>query len=225
MTLPYSSLGHEQALPPAYKGPRGTILVALKRAGALTTRQLGEQLRLSANAIRHHLKELRTEGVIGFRREKRGVGAPTFAWHLNSSGESLFPQRYKEILTEVLERIAEQSGRQAVVAAFEGRFADLARKLQAELADAPKAKRMEAVLRSLSEGGYMAEWRDADGGLQLKEHNCAIRALAERFPEICTAEAKFLSEVLGATVERTAHQLDGCSSCEYRVKFHAEEAK
>jgi DeoR family suf operon transcriptional repressor len=225
MTLPLTPLGLEHALPPAYKGPRGTILVALKRAGALTTKQLGEQLRLSANAIRHHLKELRTEGVIGFRREKRGVGAPTFTWHLNSTGESLFPQRYKEILTEVLERIAEQSGRQAVVAAFEGRFADLARKLQAELADAPPAKRMDAVLRSLSEGGYMAEWREGDGGLQLKEHNCAIRALAERFPEICVAEKKFLTEVLGATVERTAHQLDGCSSCEYRVKFHAEEAK
>lgn len=224
MAIPFPSLALEQALPPAYKGPRGTILLALKRAGALTTRQLGEQLRLSANAIRHHLKELRTEGVIGFRREKRGVGAPTFAWHLNATGESLFPQRYKEILTEVLERIAEQSGRQAVVAAFESRFADLARKLQAELADAPRAKRMEVVLRALSEGGYMAEWLDEEGGLRLKEHNCAIRALADRFPEICVAEAKFLSEVLSATVERTAHQLDGCSSCEYRVHFHAEPA-
>ncbi len=224
MTLPFPSLGDEHALPPAYKGPRGTILVALKRAGALTTKQLGEQLRLSANAIRHHLKDLRTEGVIGFRREKRGVGAPTFTWHLNSTGESLFPQRYKEILTEVLERIAEQSGRQAVVAAFESRFADLARKLQAELADAPRARKMEVVLRALSEGGYMAEWLDEEGGLRLKEHNCAIRALAERFPEICVAESKFLSEVLSATVERTAHQLDGCSACEYRVHFHAEPA-
>lgn len=224
MTIPFTALAIEHALPPAYKGPRGTILVALKRAGALTTRQLGEQLRLSANAIRHHLKELRTEGVIGFRREKRGVGAPTFAWHLNAIGESLFPQRYKEILTEVLERIAEQSGRQAVVAAFESRFADLARKLQAELADAPRAKRMEVVLRALTEGGYMAEWLDEEGGLRLKEHNCAIRALADRFPEICEAESRFLSEVLSATVERTAHQLDGCSSCEYRVHFHAEAA-
>lgn len=214
----------EHPLPAAYKGPRGLILLAVKRAGALTTRDLGTQLGLSPNAIRHYLKELEAEGVIGFRREQRGVGAPTFAWHLKASGESLFPQRYKELLTEVLERVAEQAGRQAVVTAFEGRFADLARKLQAELADAPQARRMEVVLRALTEGGYMAEWRAGEGGLRLTEHNCAIRALAERFPEICVAEAKFLSEVLSATVERTAHMLEGCSSCEYQVRFHADES-
>ena len=97
-------------LPPAYKGPRGAILVALKRAGSLTARELGEQLGLSSNAIRHHLRELETDGVIAYRREQRGVGAPTYAWHLSPSGEALFPQRYKELLTEVLERVADTLG-------------------------------------------------------------------------------------------------------------------
>ena len=32
----------------------------------------------------------------------------------------------------------------------------------------------------------------------LTEHNCAIPAVAERFPEICAAEARFLADVLGA---------------------------
>ena len=206
-------------LPPAYRGPRGSILVALKRAGSLTARELGEQLHLSSNAIRHHLKELETEGVIGYRREQRGIGAPTFAWHLSAVGEALFPQRYKELLTEVLDRVAAQAGRQAVVAALETRFTDLARKLRAELADASPEERMEAVMRALVEGGYMAEWRDGEGGLKLTEHNCAIRALAERFPEICDAEAKFLGEVLAAAGERETHMLDGCTACEYRVRF------
>ncbi len=209
----------EHPLPPAYKGPRGAILVALKRTGSLTTRDLGERLGLSPNAIRHHLRELETEAVIAYRREQRGVGAPTYAWHLSQSGEALFPQRYKELMTEVLERVAEQAGRQAVVSAFENRFADLSRRLQAELAGAPPERRMDVVLRALQDGGYMAEWRNEEGGLCLTEHNCAIRALAERFPEICLAEAKFLSEVLGATVERTSHMLEGCASCEYRVRF------
>ena len=150
-----SEQANEQSLPPAYKGPRGLILVALKRVGSLTARELGNQLRLSSNAIRHHLKELETEGVIGYRREQRGVGAPTFAWYLSAAGEALFPQRYKEFLTEVLDRVAEQAGRQAVVSALETRFADLARKLRVELADAPPEKRMEGVMRALVEGGYL----------------------------------------------------------------------
>lgn len=206
-------------LPLARKGPRGAILVALKRSAALTAKDLGEQLGLSSNAIRHHLKELETEGVIGYRREQRGLGAPTFAWHLSPAGESLFPQRYRELLTEVLDRVAAQAGRQAVVTALETRFTDLTGKLRAELAGATPEQRMEAVTRTLVEGGYMAEWRDGEGGLRLTEHNCAIRALAEQFPEICEAEAKFLGEVLVAAVERETHMLDGCAACEYSVRF------
>lgn len=206
-------------LPLPYKGPRGAILVALKRSASLTAKDLGDQLGLSSNAIRHHLKELETEGVIGYRREQRGLGAPTFAWHLSPAGESLFPQRYRELLTEVLDRVAAQAGRQAVVAALETRFTDLALKLRAELVEATPTQRMQAVIRALVEGGYMAEWHEGEGGLRLTEHNCAIRALAERFPEICDAEARFLGEVLAAAVERESHMLDGCNACEYRVRF------
>jgi DeoR family suf operon transcriptional repressor len=209
----------EQPLLPAYKGPRSLILLALKRAGSLTAKELAEQLGLSLNATRHHLRELETEGVIGYRREQRGLGAPTFAWHLSPTGESLFPQRYRELLTEVLDRVAEQAGRHAVVAALETRFSDLAEKLRGELADAPPEKRMDVVLRALVDDGYMAEWHDGEGGLRLTEHNCAIRALAERFPEICEAEARFLEEALGASVRRETHVLDGCPACEYRVRF------
>ncbi len=220
MSAPVSEPVAEQLLPAAYKGTRGAVLVALKRAGALSSRGLGEQLGLSANAVRHHLRELESEGLIGYRTERRGVGAPTFAWHLEPSGEALFPQRYKEVLTEVLDCVAAQAGRQAVVDAIETRFVDLARSLRSELANASPLRRREVVLRALAEGGFMAEWHPELRGFRLTEHHCAIRAVAERFPEICAAEARFLQEVLGAAVERETHMLDGCTACEYKVHFH-----
>jgi DeoR family suf operon transcriptional repressor len=71
----------------------------------------------------------------------------------------------------------------------------------------------------LSEEGYMAEVTALAGSGTLTEHNCAIPAVAERFPEICAAEARFLADVLGAQVERREHMLDGCSACEYHVRF------
>ena len=219
MSAPVPEPVAEQLLPAAYKGTRGTVLVALKRAGALTSRGLGEQLGLSANAVRHHLRELESEGLIGYRRERHGVGAPTFAWHLAPSGEALFPQRYKEVLTEVLDCVAAQAGRQAVVDAIETRFVELASRLRPELANAPPSRRREVVGRALAEGGFMAEWHPEMQGFRLTEHHCAIRALAERFPEICAAEARFLKEVLGAEVERETHMLDGCIACEYMVHF------
>lgn len=209
----------EATLPASYRGPRGQLLLALKRAGSLTARELSSELGLSANAVRHHLRELEHAGVIAYRREQRGVGAPTFAWHLSPAGEALFPQRYKELVTEVLDRVAEQAGRAAVVAALGNRFDELSRRLRAELADAPPSRRMEVVMRALREGGFMAEWREGEQGVRLTEHHCAIRAVAERFPEVCEAEVRFLEAVLSAEVERQSHMLTGCPSCEYRVEF------
>src|SRR5438128_1819061 len=94
----------------AHKGPRGDILLELKRSQPLTAKELAQKLGVSPNAIRHHLKELEAEGLIAYGREQRGVGAPTFAFRLSAAGEELFPRRYEEALTEVLQRVSEKGG-------------------------------------------------------------------------------------------------------------------
>src|SRR2546429_4658236 len=111
----------------AHKGLRGQILLELKRAQPLTARDLAEKLRVSPNAIRHHLKELEAEQLIAYGREQRGVGAPTYAYRLSAEGESLFPRQYERALTDVLERLAEKAGREAAGAIFPEQYADLNR--------------------------------------------------------------------------------------------------
>jgi predicted ArsR family transcriptional regulator len=82
--------------------------------------------------------------------------------------------------------------------------------------------RARAVAALLTDAGYMAEWVEtADGGTLVARH-CAVRAAAERFPEACEAEARVLSALLGATVERRACIAGGCSACEYQVRFVAD---
>ena len=83
---------------------------------------------------------------------------------------------------------------------------------------------MAAVTRLLSDEGYMAEGTASGETGTLIEHNCAIQAVAQRFPEICAAEARFLAAALGAEVDRHEHILSGCSACEYRVRFSATDA-
>jgi DeoR family suf operon transcriptional repressor len=78
---------------------------------------------------------------------------------------------------------------------------------------------MAAVTRLLSDEGYMAEGTASAETGTLIEHNCAIQAVAQRFPEICAAEARFLAAALNAEVDRQGHILSGCSACEYRVRF------
>src|SRR2546426_9087035 len=91
-----------------HKGLRGDILLELKRSQPRTATELGATLGVSANAIRHHLKELVTESLITYGREQRGVGAPTYAYRLSPEGEAIFPKRYEETLTELLGRVAQK---------------------------------------------------------------------------------------------------------------------
>jgi hypothetical protein len=95
-----------------------------------------------------------------------------------------------------------------LIAALGDRDPDVRRKAALSLAKIRDLRAVDPLLAS------------AEGGT-LTEHNCAIRAVAERFPEICAAEERFLSAALGASVGLQAHVLDGCSACEYQVQFTA----
>ena len=58
------------------------------------------------------------------------MGAPAFAYRLSASGEALFPRRYEETLTALLDQVVEREGRAAAVALLEAYFAGLARRLR-----------------------------------------------------------------------------------------------
>ena len=205
--------------PFAHKGMRGQVLVALKHSQPLTAKDLADRLGVSPNAVRHHLKELEAEDLVVYGREQRGVGAPTFTYSLSGQGEALFPRAYEETLTGILERVSEKQGRDAAIGMFVEHYEALSRRLNAELEGVGPERRLEAVTRVMSDAGYMAEWDERGGRFHLAEHNCALRSVAERFPEICAAEERFLSRVLDAAVERHAHIVSGCNACEYSITF------
>jgi DeoR family suf operon transcriptional repressor len=201
-----------------HKGLRGDVLLELKRAQPLTAKELAETFGVSANAVRRHLKELEAEGLVDYRREQRGTGAPTYTYRLSLDGEALFPTHYGEALTDVLAYVAQQDGRDAVRALFAQRFRSHADRLRVELVDASLEARVAAVVELLSGQGFMAAWSVEADTLKLTEHNCAVRTVAEQFPEICAAEAEFLREVLQTDVQRDSYIPDGCNACLYSIQ-------
>lgn len=212
------------ASPLGYRGTRGQILVALKKSGALTIRELAAQFGVTPNALRRHLKELEVEGVVRYRREIRGVGGPVFTYSLTEAGEALFPRAYERALTEVLEMVRQQQGEDGVVALFRRRWEQIAEVARPELVQLPLEQRARRLAELLTSLGYMAEVSGGAGAPPtLTEHNCAIRLVAERFPEICAAEERFIADLLGVEVTRQAHIAKGANCCEYCVQGAATE--
>ncbi len=207
-------------LPAGFKGPRGAVVVELKRTPGLEAKELARRLGLSMNAIRHHLKELEAAGTVDWARNPSGrVGAPGHAYHLTAAGEALFPERYKETLTQLLEHLVATVGRPAAVQFIESQFESQAGRLAPALRNAGPPERMAIVAAARTAEGYMAEGAATFCCGSLTEHHCALRAVSERFPEICAAEERFLERTLGGTIERRQHLLSGDGACQYTVRF------
>ena len=210
-TLPTSLAG--------FRGIRGDVLIAVKRGQPITAKELGAEFGLTANALRRHLKELETEGLVRCAREVRGVGGPVLAYGLTEAGEALFPRAYDTTLTTLLDTVREQRGTDGVVELFRAQWERVASGAPAELASLPLGERAQLLAELLTSHGYMAEAGPTpNGDALIREHNCVLRAVAEKFPEVCVAEEKFLAEFLGAVVERRKHITSGASCCEYCVK-------
>ncbi len=207
-----------------HKGLRGRILLELKRDQPLTAAILAQRFDVSANAVRRHLKELESEGLVGHDREQRGQGAPAHLYRLTAEGEGIFPKQYEQALTDVLEFVAETKGREEVRRIFAERFRALGERLHRGLAGASLEERAQAVVEVLSSQGFMAEWSSDGDRLTIAEHNCAVQAVAQRFPEICQAEVEFLESVLQTDVERKAYIPRGCNACEYSMNVTAAGA-
>ena len=208
-----------------FRGLRAELLVALKKAARpLSAHELGERFGLTANALRRHLEQLESDELVRHRREVRGVGAPVFVYSLTEAGEALFPQGYASVLAAVLESVRETSGPEGVIALARRQWARLAEGASSRLAELPLHERAQLLAELRSSQGYMAEAIPpgpdgaVDGAPVLREYHCAIRDVAEQFPEICVAEQEFVERMLAVPVERTAHILSGCSCCEYVTK-------
>lgn len=160
--------------------------------------------------------------MVAYVREVRGVGGPVFAYRLTEAGERLFPSNYDVVLSQALETVRDRFGVDAVVEIFRQRWEAIAAQARPELEALPLAERTRRLAELLSSMGYMAEAQPG-GEVTLREHHCTIRALVDRFPEICAAEERFIGDVLGAAVTRQAHIAKGSNCCEYCITERGHE--
>ncbi len=214
----------ESAAPAGHRGPRGLVLLHLKRETGATVGELAEVLGYSLNAVRHHLKELEAEGVIGYDRTPQGVGAPAHTYRLTPKGHALFPDRYERTIVSLLDHLVATSGRDAAVALLEQQYHALAERLEVETRGVSDERRGEVVARVLDAEGYMATWAHASTEGLLTEHHCPHRLIAERFPEVCAAEERFLARVFAAPIERRSRIAGGCGTCSYVVALSGDDA-
>ncbi len=198
---------------------RDRVVRLLLEQGPATAAELGEQLRLSSAAIRRHLDALVTDGRVDSRdqavRGPRGRGRPAKVFALTEAGRETFPHTYDDLAATALRYLARLGGEQAVAAFAAERVAELESRCRTAMdgaGDDPIARR-EALAAALSAEGYAASASAIAGGGQLCQHHCPVAHVAAEFPQLCEAETKAISRLVGSHVQRLATIAHGDGVC------------
>ncbi len=199
---------------------RQRVLMALKRHGRLSVGELAERLEMTAMGVRRHLALLEQDDWVQHETARQGRGRPVHLYRLSQQAQEMFPRRYRQLASELLNYVALLDGPEHVETLFQQRAQRRLAQAQQRLQDKPSlAARVAELAAILDEDGYLAEWSALDDRtFDLREFNCAIHQVASDFPQACRSEIEFIRALLpDAAVERQQHIMNGAAFCGYCI--------
>ncbi len=150
--------------------------------------------------------------------DRDGRGRPRKIYRLTPSGDALFPRNYSELTNELLEYVADEDP-ELLNRIFDRRADRRLERARMRMRGLSFAERVAEIAKILDEDGYLADFTtEEDGTYLIREHNCAVLAVAERYRHACSTELGFLQALLpDADVTRIAHRIAGGHLCAYRI--------
>mgnify|MGYP006268754723 CR=1 FL=1 len=202
------------------------ILQYLLKRGQANAQELAETLDISPQAIRRHLKDLESEGLIIHKSMQAGMGRPQHFYQLSREGRDRFPNHYGEFAVSLLDTLAKTVGHDQVSSILKKQWERKAEEYRDRVGNGSLQERVAKLVEMRLSEGYMAEWYpiEPNGNIykqrfMLTEHNCAISNVAESFPSICGHELEMFAAVLpDCIVERTYWMINGEHRCGYMIQ-------
>lgn len=203
---------------------RDRVARSILEQGPSTAAELAERLALTPAAVRRHLAALIDSGHLEARDQRvygqRGRGRPAKVFCLTDAGRSDFYQAYDRLAISALEFLRAEGGEQAVNAFADQVMEEVRRRFTAEGAD--YASPADALAEVLNEQGYVATLKPVASGTQLCQYHCPVAHVARAFPELCAAETRVFSELLGSHVQRLATIAHGDGVCTTHIPHPVE---
>jgi predicted ArsR family transcriptional regulator len=197
---------------------RKVILNLLKVKGALSVNDLARELKVTEMAVRRHMNTLERDGLIDSRLMRQAMGRPTRVYSLTDLSEELFPKKYHFLALELLGELEKEEGADQVTTLFERRRNMLFDKYLPRMQGKNLEQRVSELAEIQDANGYMVEWeKDGAGGFILKEFNCPISRVANRYPQACQCELALFERLLGTDVTRTECLAKGGRHCCYLI--------
>ena len=205
---------------------RRTIVQLLLESGSITAAELGRRLGISAAGVRRHLDALVEDGAAEANAaapwQHAGRGRPAKRYRLTPAGRGKLEHTYDDLASAAMRQLREIGGDDAV-RAFARRRVDaiLDGVRPADPDDDISVQGAAArVADALTQAGYATTMTRVGGpiqGIEICQHHCPVSHVAREFPELCDAEQKAISEVLGTHVQLLASIVNGDCACTTHV--------
>ena len=198
------------------------VLSLVVEHGPVSAVELAEMLDLTPAGVRRHIAHLeRHERIVVHDPagpEQRRRGRPARYYVATDAGRSGLSHAYSDLATQVLDFLVTSDGPEAVERFAEARERQLEGRyaLAVEAAEGGTRERALALADALTGDGYAATVREVGAdtvAVQLCQGNCPVLAVAETYPQLCDAETRAFSRLLGVHVQRLATLAGGEHVC------------
>jgi predicted ArsR family transcriptional regulator len=194
---------------------RDAVARQILENGPSTAAALSKKLGFTPAGIRRHLDGLVSDGVLEAREPRaalvRGRGRPSKVFVMTDNGREKFEHSYDDLAVAALKFMSAQMGDASIKAFAESRADDIVKKASASISK--RAHKSDALATFLSGQGYAASVAVKIKGEEICQHHCPIAHVAAEFPQLCEAETKAFSELLGTHVQRLATIAHGDGVC------------
>lgn len=211
---------------PDESSTRERILHLVVEAGPVSVLELAHDLALTPAGVRRHIAALEEAGQVavhtGRTPGQHGRGRPARRYVATERAQAALDCSYAELANQALAQLAAVAGDQAVEDFAERRAADLEQLLAPALTASDARGRTELLAGAFSGQGYAATVRAVPGGraVQLCQGHCPVRDVAASHPELCEAETRMISRLLGVHVQRLSTLAAGGHVCTTHVPVH-----
>jgi predicted ArsR family transcriptional regulator len=187
---------------------RQKVLTYLTKTRTASAREIARGLKISPEAVRHHLRVLVADGrlELSFMRGREGRGRPEKVYSLPRTALG-------DNLAALSDAALSEAGAAVQADALAKRLAG-----ESGFADQPLSRRLNMTVEKLNKMNYHARWEAGHQGPRLIFGHCPYAAILEKHPELCRMDAALIEQLMGdEAVQMFRIGRDGSSTCVFAL--------
>lgn len=191
----------------------------MKKKGEMTISQLSQAIGITPMGVRQHMAVLERDNLVAYRNLRQRTGRPVQVYSLTRAGNEQFPNRYSQMIFEILDQVKAIEGEEKLDLIFQKRMELLEKSYKPRMEGKDLKNRIEEWVLIRNNEGYMCDWEKlSDDSFAIIQHNCPTYILSSRYPQSCKYDQELFSRVLDAEVTREQNMVLGDVQCRYTIK-------